>query len=403
MSASHAAIRQDLMTTSAPRIDIDPEAFWADPYPTFARLRRDAPVAFIPQLGGYMLTRRDDIFHWEKEIDVFSSEQPAGLMTRLMGQNMMRKDGEPHMAERRVFVQAVSAKAVGAYWKQRFQHHADAILDGLVARGRAELVEDFALPFTAECLKEMTGLVNVSYAVMDGWSQALIAGISNYTGDAQVEAACRTATREIDLAIEGLLAGQAHPQSLLAVMRAAGMPMENVRHNIKLTISGGQNEPRKAIVGAAWSVLIHPRIRGLLAEGRVRWLQVFEEFIRWLSPIGMSPRRIARPVEIHGVRLAPEDRAFLMFNSANRDESCFPVADQFDPLRDTTKSIAFGAGPHFCAGAWAARAMVAEVALPTLFRRLPHLELDPADPVRIGGWAFRGLFNLPVTWRRAPC
>ena len=89
-----------------------------------------------------------------------------------------------------------------------------------------------------------------------------------------------------------------------------------------------------------------------------------------------------------------------MFGSANRDERYFANPDQFDVRRDTAKSVAFGAGPHFCAGAWASRAMVADVALPTVFSRLEHLRLDEAQPVRIGGWAFRGLLNLPVTWDR---
>ena len=70
----------------------------------------------------------------------------------------------------------------------------------------------------------------------------------------------------------------------------------------------------------------------------------------------------------------------------------------FDIRRDVSKSIAFGAGPHFCAGAWASRAMIADVALPTLFRRLNNLRLRDDEPVRIGGWAFRGLLNLPVKW-----
>ncbi len=56
--------------------------------------------------------------------------------------------------------------------------------------------------------------------------------------------------------------------------------------------------------------------------------------------------------------------------------------------------------PHFCAGAWASRAMVADVALPTIFATLKNLRIVPGEPVRIGGWAFRGLLNLPVTWDR---
>ena len=58
-----------------------------------------------------------------------------------------------------------------------------------------------------------------------------------------------------------------------------------------------------------------------------------------------------------------------------------------------------GAGPHFCAGAWASRAMIADVALPTVFARAKQLEIADDEPVRIGGWAFRGLQNLPVRWQ----
>ncbi|MEN3290734.1 MAG: hypothetical protein V7634_5034, partial [Bradyrhizobium sp.] len=76
----------------------------------------------------------------------------------------------------------------------------------------------------------------------------------------------------------------------------------------------------------------------------------------------------------------------------------FDRPDEFDIRRDTSKSIAFGAGPHFCAGAWASRAMIADVALPTLFARLRNLRLLANEPVRIGGWAFRGLLNLPAAW-----
>src|SRR5947199_6819880 len=112
----------------------------------------------------------------------------------------------------------------------------------------------------------------------------------------------------------------------------------------------------------------------------------------------MSPRTVAKPYRYRNVEFEPEDRVFFMFGSTNRDEACFADPDRFDITRDTSKSIAFGAGPHYCAGAFASRAMVADVALPGIFARLPGLRLDDSEPVRIGGWAFRGLFNLPVRW-----
>ncbi len=389
--------------SNAPHYNIDVPAFWADPYPDLARMRKEAPIAFVPQLGSTVFTRRGDIYTQEKRIDVFSSHQPGGLMNVLMGHNMMRKDGEAHMAERAQMFPAVSPRVVKATWLAKFQAHADRILDELAPTRRADLVKAFALPLSAECLKDITGLTNMRTQDMDAWSQAMIDGIANYTGNKEVEARCNAATAGIDAAIDDMIPiVTKHPNtSILSVLLSAGQQIDSIRANVKLAISGGQNEPRDAISGAVWAMLTHPAQLALVREGRAKWIDVFEEYARWIAPIGMSPRRVARKCSYGGVDFEPEDRIFFMFGSANRDEACFANPDIFDVMRDTSKSIAFGAGPHYCAGAFASRAMVADVALPSLFARLKGLRLDPAEPVRIGGWAFRGLLNLPVEWDAA--
>jgi cytochrome P450 len=112
----------------------------------------------------------------------------------------------------------------------------------------------------------------------------------------------------------------------------------------------------------------------------------------------MSPRRIARDTEIDGVSLKEDERFFFMFGSGNRDEDVFENADEFRIARDLSQTISFGAGPHFCAGAWASRALIAEVALPRLFARLPGLRLADEAEVEFRGWAFRGPLSVPVTW-----
>lgn len=386
--------------SNAPHFDIDVRDFWNDPYPALKRMRAETPIAFIPQLGSTIFTRRDDIFVSEKQIAVFSSHQPAGLMNVLMGHNMMRKDGDAHMSERAAMFPAVSPRTVRDTWRAQFQAHADRILDELAPQGRADLCKAFALPLSAECLKHITGLTNMRYQDMDAWSQAMIDGIANYTGDKAVEARCNAATAGIDAAIDDMIpVVTKHPnQSILSVLMTAGMAMESIRANIKLAISGGQNEPRDAMSGTIWALLTHPDQLALVRDGKAKWIEVFEEYARWIAPIGMSPRRVAKPWTYGGVDFEPEDRVFFMFGSANRDEACFDDPETFDITRDTAKSIAFGAGPHYCAGAWASRAMVADVALPSIFAKLKNLRLDEADPVRIGGWAFRGLLNLPVVW-----
>jgi len=387
--------------SNAPHFDIDVNAFWHDPYPALKQMRAEAPIAYVPQLGSTIFTRRDDIFSMEKRIDVFSSHQPNGLMNVLMGHNMMRKDGDAHMAERAAMFPSVSPRTVRDIWRAQFQAHADRILDELAPQGRADLCKAFALPLSAECLKHITGLTNMRFQDMDAWSQAMIDGIANYTGNPDIAARCNAATAGIDAAIDDMIpVVTRHPNhSILSVLLAANMPLESVRANIKLAISGGQNEPRDAISGTIWALLTHPEQLALVRDGKAKWIEVFEEYARWIAPIGMSPRRVAKPWSHGGVDFDPEDRVFFMFGSANRDEACFSDPETFDITRDTAKSIAFGAGPHYCAGAWASRAMVAEVALPSIFARLKDLRLDDGVPVRIGGWAFRGLLNLPVNWQ----
>jgi len=171
-------------------------------------------------------------------------------------------------------------------------------------------------------------------------------------------------------------------------MLESGMPIGDVRANIKLTISGGQNEPRDAIAGCIWALLAQPA-----------WGEAFEEYCRWVSPIGMSPRRVAKNHDYGGVTFAEGDRVFLMYGSANRDEAHFDDPGCFDVTRNTKKSLAFGAGPHFCAGAAASRSLVGDIALPMIFGRLHGLRLDEStQPPIFGGWAFRGLLSLGARW-----
>lgn len=382
--------------SNAPIYHIDPNAFWIDPYPDLAEMRANAPIAYVPELDATLLTLRDDIFREEKNIAVFSSEQPGGLMTTLMGENMMRKDGAPHMAERKAIFPTVSPRTVRDVWKSQFESATRAILDRLPS-DQVDLVSDFAMPVSAEALKAITGLTNMHFAEMDRVSQGMIDGCANYGGDPKVEANCHDCTASIDAHIdEQIPILKREPDlSLLSVAMKSGMPEGQVRANVKLAISGGQNEPRDAIAGAIAALLQHPLQLEKALSGKVSWLQVFEEYARWMSPIGMTPRRIAQRYTLDGITFEPEDRAFLMFGSGNRDELIFDHSDTFDVTRDTTKAISFGAGPHFCAGAWASRCMIAEVALPMFFERFADATLT--EPVAYRGWAFRGPLSVQAS------
>ena len=106
--------------SSAPAYNINLSKFKRDPYPDLKNMRHTAPIAFVPELNATLFTKRDDIFINEKKVDVFSSKQPEGLMTKLMGENMMRKDGKDHLHERRIISPSVSPKTVKNTWLNLF-------------------------------------------------------------------------------------------------------------------------------------------------------------------------------------------------------------------------------------------------------------------------------------------
>ncbi|MEP3333886.1 cytochrome P450 [Sedimentitalea sp.] len=381
--------------SDAPITNIDLKSFTVDPYPTLAQMRRSAPITYVPQLGATLITRRDDVHAQEKRIDVFSSVQPEGLMTQLMGENMMRKDGAQHQHERRILFPALSPRTVQDHWKPIFERAALSILQDLHGKGACDLVRDYAMPVSAEALKAITGLTDMQAAEMDGVSQAMIDGCTNYSGDPDITARCKTATALIDAHIDRMK-DAAPPRSALDVQLRAGLADPNIRANIKLIISGGQNEPRDAIAGTIWALLTHPDQLQLILNGQAKFAQAFTEYARWISPIGMSPRRIGRTETVQGVTFEPEDKAFLMFSSACRDEAHFDNPDSFDITRNTQPAISFGAGPHFCAGAAASRSLIAEVALPLAFKHLNNLQIT--EEVPFTGWAFRGPTHMPVRW-----
>ena len=363
--------------------------FTNNPYPVFAKLRNSAPISFVPELDAILLTKHSDIFICEKNISVFSSVQPDGLMTKLMGQNMMRKDGEDHMAERRTIFPTVSPKTTQKVWKQKFVDHTKSILESLSDQDLIDVVNEFAKPVSAQALKSVTGLTNMTWQEMDRVSQGMIDGCANYIRDSSVEKNCYDCTRSIDNHIqERMEQGLGSDPSLLSVFASVNEKFETISANIKLAISGGQNEPRDAIAGTIATLLKNRQQLKKILDGEFNWLKAFEEYARWMSPIGMSPRRIAKDFCYKDFEFSENDRVFLMFGSANRDEDIFEKPNEFRLDRDVTQSISFGAGPHFCAGAWISKTLIAEVAIPMFFEKFPKIELQ--SEVEYSGWAFRG-------------
>jgi cytochrome P450 len=122
-----------------------------------------------------------------------------------------------------------------------------------------------------------------------------------------------------------------------------------------------------------------------------------DEGIRLASPNQGLFRIATRDTEIRGVPIPKGARVWVMFGSANRDESVFPEPDRFDPDRpNLNEHLAFGRGAHFCIGAPLAR-LELRVVFEQLARRLERMQIpDDFELVYEPSFILRGLESLDV-------
>ena len=382
---------------------------YTDPFPSFERLRAEGGVHWVPAIGRYLITSYDAVHDTELDQETFSANEQGSLMIRAMGHSMLRKDDPEHHLERRAWQPALKPSAIKKTWRAVFERTAHQCLQDFQAKGPgADLVWDFAAPYAAESLRAVTGLHNVTAADLQRWSQTMIDATGNYADDPEVWAKGEASYREVDAALDEMLAWHARfpDDSLISALLAMpdyAMPLESIRANLKMTIGGGLNEPRDAIGVAAWALLSDPAQHRMVTEDPSLWDAVFDEAIRWVAPIGMYSRQTTRDTVLQGVHLPTGAKLGISLLSANRDETKWTRPERFDLSRPAeTPHLAFGKGVHVCLGAWVARAEVADIALPLLFSSLPNLRLDPDRPAEAGGWVFRGMDRLPVLWDAPP-
>jgi cytochrome P450 len=396
-------IAQADIATAVPIIsDVSFADLLKDPYPAFKRAREMAAVVRIEAANIMVATRYDDIMAMERDPETFSSENPQSLVNKVMGHTMMRKDGEAHAVERKAVEPALRPGAVKSCWAPRLEVIFDEVMAGFEGQGEADLFDALAAPMAGRALAEILGFRGVGWQSMALWSQSLIDGAGNYSGDAEISRKATEAAHAVEQAIDRALPyHRDNPNtSVLSSMIHAEQPhtIEQIYANIKVAVGGGLNEPRDSILTMVLGLLQNPDQLARVKADANLWPVAFEESVRWISPIGMYPRRLTRDVVFSGVQLRTGDQVGLCVGAANRDPGRFEDPDRFDVFREKKSHLAFGAGAHFCAGTWVARHMVGRLVVPKLFERLPNLRLKDPAAVRIQGWVFRGPTTLPVAW-----
>lgn len=393
-------------TSAVPTADwVDPMALPADPYPTYRRLLDESPVAWVPALNQFLVTSYRACRTIEEDQVTFSANVTtgAGTMIRAMGgQPMVGKDDPEHASERGVINPTLRPRNLRDHWAPVFERNAQTYLAAVRAQGpdQADLNRDYAAPVAAQNLIDLLGFKDISAEDMQRWSNMLVAGIGNLMDDPEIWRQNDGVRQEVDSRLDELLPHyRAHPnETIISAFANSGLSRAQISANVCLVISGGMNEPQHAVTSAVWALNGHPEQRERVLADPTLWPAVFDETLRWLSPIGLYPRLTTREVVLQDVQLPAGAPICVMVAAANRDSAEFERADEFDIARPRRPHLAFGSGVHLCAGHWAARIGIGEIAIPLLYSELPGLRADPRRQEAWFGWVFRGLTAFPVTW-----
>jgi cytochrome P450 len=164
-----------------------------------------------------------------------------------------------------------------------------------------------------------------------------------------------------------------------------------------LLLVAGHETTVNLIGNGLLALLRHPdqfeRLRTEDGIGR----QAIEELLRYDSPVQMTGRIAKEDVEIGGKHIKAGQGVSTVVGAANRDPDAFPDPDVLDLTREPCNHLSFSAGIHFCLGAQLAR-LEGQIALTTLVKRLPTLQLATEDLTWRPAPILRGLEALPVTF-----
>jgi cytochrome P450 family 142 subfamily A polypeptide 1 len=376
---------------------LDGGLYAGDPDPTYAWLRRHAPLYRDEVNNLWGVSRYDDIIAIEKDPVTFCSSE--GYRPNLPPDDSMIGNDDPrHNERRRIVARRFTPKAVAAH-EDPVRALAHGLVDAVVERGHCEVVEELAAPLPAMVIARLLGFDHDQWPRVKYWSETTIlaGGGPRYMADSVTEAFgdyCEHAARLVD-------ARRAAPAddvvSLWTQAEANGVlsPDQLISEGL-LLIDGGAETTRTVITGAVLALIEHPDQYERLLDDPSLLPAAVEEFIRWVTPILNMRRTATRDADVAGAPVRAGDELLLMYPSGNRDEGVFDAPHQFDVGREPNPHIAFGFGTHFCLGAALARLEI-RVMFEELLPRLRNLRLAPGTaPERIPNAFVRGFRSLHV-------
>jgi len=414
-SASRRPARfADAATARAAAVAFDlkalPADFYANPYPIYHALREHAPVHRMAD-GSYFLARYADCAAVYKDTATFSSDKKLefkpkygdSLLYEHHTTSLVFNDPPLHTRVRRIIAGAFTPRAI-ADMEAPVTRLVDGLLDAMAAKGSADLIADLASAVPVEVIGNLLAVPREERGPLREWSLAILGALEPVLTDAQRQRGER-AVADFVAYLTGLVAdrrarpGDPERDVLTRLIQGeqdgARLSERELLHNIIFILNAGHETTTNLIGNGLYALLEWPQEKARLLANPALIRTAVEEFLRFESSNQLGNRATTRPVEVGGVAMPAGTFITIGIGAANRDPAEFSHPDRLHIGREPNRHLAFGTGPHICAGLNVAR-LEGRIAIGRFLARFPNYRLG-GDPVRGGRARFRGFLSIPVT------
>ncbi|GBG36283.1 cytochrome P450 [Mycobacterium montefiorense] len=386
------------------------EQFFTDPYPTYRRMREEAPVYYDERHDFYALTRHEDVSAAFKDYQTYSSARGIDLA-------MVKNNALPQESKSMIFMDPPEHRRMRTLVNKVFTPRAITSLKDTVTElieyhlsridpHRFDVVADFSALFPVEVISTVLGVPAEHRQQIRHWVDTSLHREPGQIemGEVNWEAVTQIGTFYYNLIQERRKAPQ---DDMISGLIAAEVEREGggttqlddfeITGFATLLGGAGAETVTKLVGNAIVQFARNPDQWQKLLDDRAKVPAAIEEVLRYEAPAQYNVRCSLKDVALHGVTIPAGKPVFLLGGSANRDPNAFTDADKFDIDRDRTEAqnLGFGYGVHSCLGAALAR-LESAIALNKLLDLMPRYEVIWDDCKRVSMQNVAGWSNVPV-------
>lgn len=379
-----------------------------NPYPLYELLRQSGRAHWSDDPRGWLIPHYADVVDVLRDprLGVEPSGSPSGKspadpqVETFLRQTLFFMNPPDHTRLRNSVRRAFTPNRARRL-TPRIREIANELIDAAQVQSPFDLIADFAYPLSLRVIAELLGVPTDDLPLLKRWSDDLATLLVEPFKSEGAEERAAQSLREMRQYFDAVFAERRLEPREDLISQLVSLEEPNALNPderfglVSLVLIAGHETTTNLIGNAMLALLQDPDAMDFLVSEPSRVAKAIDELLRFDSPVQVAQRIAQQDCEVAGQQIREGDHLYALLGAANRDPSVFANPDRLDFTRKEVGHVAFGQGVHFCLGASLAR-LEGSIALETLLRRLPTINVDFEEPVRRQNLVLRGLESLPL-------